>query len=227
MSSIKTRILEEVESSATDSDAAQKLITNFKSLLFHELSNSNPISWTRVNRMEEFAALTTEDFRRLSDRVNSEYLNTEHFSSIFRKCLRGISENPYQEKLEAFRGILINSAIRKDLSEEEKEYFLNLLDNLTVLHIRVLKFMMDPSRYMQTDAITGDLIEDRISGALRAAIPNISLEIIQSAFNDLYQRNLIKKMESLVSISKDGVLNISNGLMALGSTLIEFCTVPR
>jgi hypothetical protein len=44
---------------------------------------------------------------------------------MFEQSFRAVAEHPQKEKLEAFRGILVNSATRKAYIEEEKEYFLN------------------------------------------------------------------------------------------------------
>jgi len=46
---------------------------------------------------------------------------------MFEKCFRGVAENYRTEKLEAFRGILVNSAIGFNASQEEREYFVNLV----------------------------------------------------------------------------------------------------
>ena len=82
---------------------------------------------------------------RLADQVDAEYIRTDDFAFMFEKCFRGAAENPQEEKITAFRGILVNSALRKDYSEEEKEYFVNLVNSLSALHIRILRFLHTPT----------------------------------------------------------------------------------
>jgi hypothetical protein len=43
------------------------------------------------------------------------------------------------EKLDALRNILLNSMFRTDIEQEVKEYLLNVVENLTNLHIRLVR----------------------------------------------------------------------------------------
>src|ERR1700690_4440528 len=99
------------------------------------------IPTTKANRLEEFAEQVAKDLYHLRDSVNAAYLQTDDFAFMFEQSFRAVAEHPQKEKLEAFRGILVNSATIKGYTEEEKEYFLNLAMNLSTLHIRILKFM--------------------------------------------------------------------------------------
>ena len=111
------------------------------------------IPTARAKRLEQFAETIANDLYRLRDRVVEEYLHTDDFAYMFEKCFRAAAENPQQEKLEAFRGILVNSAIPDDLSGEEKEFFLNLAINLSTIHIRILRFMATPEHYLNAAGI--------------------------------------------------------------------------
>jgi hypothetical protein len=71
----------------------------------------------RFQRLEKFAEQVAEDLLELSDRIDESYIKTDDFAFMFEKCFRGVAENPQKEKMNAFRGILINSAVRKDYSE--------------------------------------------------------------------------------------------------------------
>ena len=65
----------------------------------------------RFRRLEDFAERVAEDLGRLGDRVNEADLQTDEFAFIFERAFRGATENYQREKLEAFRGILVNAAI--------------------------------------------------------------------------------------------------------------------
>src|ERR1044071_6781967 len=81
---------------------------------------------SRLRRLEDFANQTAKDLKNHADEIDETYLKTDDFAFMFEKCFRGAAENPQSEKLNAFRGILVNSTIRTDIAEEEKEYFLNM-----------------------------------------------------------------------------------------------------
>lgn len=148
------------------------------------------IPHARAQRLEQFAEQIADDFRRLQDEVHAEYLQTDDFAFMFEKCFRATAENPQREKLEAFRGILVNSAIRNDLAEEEKEYFLNLAMNLSTLHIRMLRFMATPEEYLDATGVQPSSIQGGFTEFLPVAIPGIRLQVIQAYKNFLFQNPL-------------------------------------
>ena len=55
---------------------------------------------------------------------HTDYIQSDEYACLFEQCFRGAAENYQREKIEAFRGILVNSPIRTDIGQEEKEYFL-------------------------------------------------------------------------------------------------------
>lgn len=190
---------------------------------------SDYIPTARAQRLEDFAETIAADMLRLQNQVEEEYLNTGDFAFMFEKSFRGVAENPQQEKIEAFRGILVNSAIRKDLNEEEKEYFLNLAQNLSVLHIRILKFMATPEVYLEVAGIPQEKIRGGFSNFFPVAIPGIQLEVIRSAFGDLYRYGLINTDQSIFGTmtSGQGLRLLRGRVSSLGSRFIDFCTVPQ
>lgn len=83
---------------------------------------SDYIPSARFQSLENFAEQIAEDLLKLSDCIDESYIKTDDFVFMFEKCFRGVAENYQKEKINAFRGILINSIIRKDYTQDEKEY---------------------------------------------------------------------------------------------------------
>jgi hypothetical protein len=186
------------------------------------------IPTSRLVRLEEFAARIAKDLEILQDQVRGDYLLTDDFAFMFEKCFRGAAENWQTEKLDAFRGILINSAIKKDVPAEEQEYFVNLVNNLSVVHMRILKFMAYPQEHLRLIGISEDQIRGGFSTFFPIAIPGISLEIIRSAFEDLYRYGLITTDASIFSTmtSGEGLKLLGNRVSKLGKEFIGFCKSP-
>lgn len=65
----------------------------------------------KQKRLEEFVQDVAADLQALQDRVKEDTFFTEEFAFVFEKCFRGAAENYQDEKLKAFRGILINAAV--------------------------------------------------------------------------------------------------------------------
>jgi hypothetical protein len=182
----------------------------------------------RFQRLENFAEQIAEDLLKLSDRIDESYIKTDDFAFIFEKCFRGVAENPQNEKINAFRGILINSAVRKDYSEDEKDYFLTLLNTLSVLHIRILRFMAYPREYLRDSEIAERLIIGGFSDFFPVVIPGVQLSAIESAFGDLYQYGLITTDKGIfrTMTAGQGLHLLGNRVSDFGQRFIQFCVSP-
>lgn len=182
----------------------------------------------RFQRLEAFAQQIADDLLELSDRVNKSYIQTDDFAFLFEKSFRGVAENPQAEKINAFRGILINSAVRDDYSEEEKEYFITLVNAFSVLHIRILRFMAYPKRYLSDSGISENRITGGFSAFFQVAIPGVSSSVIESAFGDLHQYGLINTDKTIfhTMTSGQGLHLLGNRVSDFGHRFIQFCISP-
>lgn len=186
------------------------------------------IPTARFQRLEKFAEQIAEDLSKLADRVNESYIQTDNFAYLFEKSFRGVAENPQAEKINAFRGILINSAVHSDYSEEEKEYFITLVNTLSALHIRLIRFMAYPKNYLEDSGIPESRISGGFSSFFPVAIPGVNLAVIESAFGDLYQYGLINTDKSIfhTMTSGQGLHLLGNRVSDLGKRFIRFCISP-
>ena len=189
---------------------------------------SDYIPSSKFQRLEQFAKKIAEDLNTLQNQVDEAKIQTDEFAFLFENCFRGVAENYQNEKLEAFRGILINSAIGVNLSEDEKEYFLNLVNTLSVLHIRMLKFMANPIDYLRENNIATESIRGGFSQFFPIAIPGIALDVIESSFGDLHRYGLISTDKSIfhTMTSGQGIDLLGNRVTQLGANFINFCTTP-
>lgn len=187
------------------------------------------IPTAKAKRLEEFAEQVAEDLYRLQNSVNVEYLKTDDFAFMFEQSFRAVAEHPQQVKLEAFRGILVNSATIKGYSDEEKEYFLNLAMNLSTLHIRILKFMAMPEKYLKEEGIPKENISGSFGNFFPVAIPGVSLEVIRSAFGELNRYGFTNTSESIFGTvtAGQGLELLRGRVTELGNRFIRFCTAPK
>ena len=189
---------------------------------------SDYIPSSKFQRLEQFAEKIAQDLNKLQNQVDETKLQTDEFAYIFENCFRGVADNYQKEKIDAFRGILINSAIGSHLSEDEKQYFLNLINTLSVLHVRMLKFMARPIDYLNESNIPQEKIRGGFSDFFPIAIPGINIEVIQSAFGDLYRYGLISTDKTIFNTmtSGQGLHLLGNRVSPLGKNFIDFCTAP-
>ncbi|MFT5719991.1 MAG: hypothetical protein ACI9W6_000280 [Motiliproteus sp.] len=185
---------------------------------------------SKQSRIEDFAERVAVDLEALQDKVDESAIFTDNFAYTFEKCFRGAAENYQKEKLEAFRGILVNSAIGSDLPDDEKEYFINLVNTLSPLHMRLLKFTFSPVQYLNENSIPQESIRGGFSQFFPVAIPGVNVEVIKSAFGELYQYGFLSTDKSIFSTmtSGQGLDLLGNGsrVTELGKRFISFCTSP-
>lgn len=232
----KNSALQRIERIATGSSVAEAVLNIFKAILSTAPFTggiasliTDYIPSARQRRIEEFAEQVATDLKRLEGQVDQDYVRSGDFGFMFEKCFSGAAENPQKEKLEAFRAILVNSAIRTDLAEDEKEYFLNLANGLSVLHIRILRFLAAPEQYLQAIGIAANRLQGGFSEMFRTAIPGIELAVIKSAFGDLHQGGLVNTDKSIFATitSAQGVQLLGGRVSDLGRRFIDFCSVTR
>lgn len=100
------------------------------------------------NRQMERVISFLEDWahrlRSLETRVKTERINADDFGDLFFETLRLASREHQQEKLEAYRAILLNALVTADAVAGESEFFLSLVRELTGPHIQMLRVLYRP-----------------------------------------------------------------------------------
>jgi hypothetical protein len=184
---------------------------------------------SKIKRLEIFSEQLASDMSKLQNRVDQDRILSDEFAYIFEKCFKGVADNYQSEKLESFRGILLNTAVGTILSEDEKEFFLNLVSTLSVIHIRILNFMANPATYLEANHIPANIIQGGFSDFFPVAIPSADLDLIKSAFGDLYQYGLINTDKTIFTTmtSAQGLRLLGNRVSQLGTRFVAFITRPK
>lgn len=231
----QSKALSRIEHILTGSPVVETILNIFKAVLSTTpltggISSliTDYIPSSRFLRLEQFAERVAKDLKDVAARVDAGYVNTDEFAFIFERSFRGAAENYQREKLDAFRGILVNAAVRNDVKQEEKEYFLVLVNNLSVLHLRILRFMAEPRAYLVELQIDERRVHGGFSDMFGQVIPGIDPKIIESAFGDLYQLGLLTTDKTIfhTMTSAQGMQLLGNRVAELGHRFVEFCRSP-
>jgi hypothetical protein len=235
MSDEKNKIIKDIKEETRSTSAAEHILNIITATLASVPIGASIASLlkdyiptAKFKRIENFAHQIADDLKRLSDRVNNDYILKDEFAYMFEQAFRGVAENYQKEKIEAFRGILLNSAIRQDVEQEEKEFFLSLANNLSVLHIKILKFLASPGDYIKEQEIDPNSIQGGFSDIFRKLMPELDVSIIELAFGDLYKQGLINTdMPIFHTMTAAGGLHlVGDRVKELGKKFIEFCKAP-
>ena len=89
-------------------------------------------------RRTDFLKQLEIDFNKLPYEIINSLESNECFYSIFLKVLSQVTYEHKTEKINAFRNILINSTLITDIEFNEVEYFIKLINSLSIDQIKIL-----------------------------------------------------------------------------------------
>lgn len=131
--------------------------------------------------------------------VQSDVANLkESFWSTLFDAIQIALRTHQQEKLDALTNAVVNAAGSTAPDDDMQHIFVNMVDELTPLHLRLLTFLLHPERFgmdvqelRRLHAINPsnpravwDTIEQRVA-------PRIRRDVIQLCFNDMVNRGLL------------------------------------
>ncbi|WP_339108779.1 hypothetical protein [Thioclava sp. GXIMD4216] len=183
----------------------------------------------KEKRLKDFVQGIACDLQALENRIDEKTIRTDEFAFVLERCFRGAAENYQMEKLQAFRGILINSAVGSKVSSDEREYYLNLVERLSALHLRILAFLSDPKTYLFAYEIPEGQLRGGLSSFMPVALPGVGIESIKGAFGDLYQLGFLNTDKSIfhTMTASQGLDLLGDRLTAAGHRFVAFCKSPH
>jgi hypothetical protein len=155
----------------------------------------------------------SKDLQRLSKRITPEHLASDEFSSVFIKAFRRAMEEHLEEKLEAFRYIILNAAISNSSEFDEQTLFLRLVSDLTVDQIRILKLLQ------RKDKIHKDT--EGLFKVMKKTWPDADPDYLMACVTELLRSNLVS------SNPKDRQKQGQHFLTGLGKRFVAYISRPK
>ncbi len=155
-----------------------------------------------------------EKLRKLEEenRITLTDLQTnESFIDIIIQTTSNVLKTRNKSKHEYYKNILINSVLKNDIDESETHIFINLIDTLTVWHIKILNLFHTPEEWLNIKS--EKQVEYYKIGAYTKIIENNFPELIGKrdfsvlAFHDLERAGLLFKNQMTNIISPSGLIN--------------------
>ena len=175
------------------------------------------IATKKEERIIKFMEETVQAIAQVNDRIDQEKLKTDHYAFIFEECLRGAARHHQKEKIDCYKAILVNAALPSTLSDDEQEYFLNLVNTLSPVHIRLIAALNEARKIPQGGG--------RESGfKLRTYLGNTSGDILMSAAAELYQLQFTNTEPRSIPFDAD-MSRVDGRLTPIAIKFIEFCAL--
>ena len=154
----------------------------------------------KEKRVLEFINGLREDLHNFSDRVNAEFVSKEDFLDIFEQTARKIVMTRQEAKRTAFRHILSNAILSSDVSYDEVEEFLSLVERFREEHIFLLSILQNPVKY---DEETGNRVGK--GGGMATSISQIMGQLLPD-----WTENLILEVATVLENNERLVQNITS-----------------
>jgi len=116
------------------------------------------------------------------------------FISIIMHASNLAIKNHQEEKIEALRNAVLHSALATNLEENTQFIFLNYIDFLTPLHLKILKYFENPEKWLAEREITTNIIQASPSKFLELGIPELKnrRETYDLMVDDLHIKGLVR-----------------------------------
>lgn len=164
----------------------------------------------KEKRLVAFVEELGVEIDKVKDQIKKDVVNTDNFAFVFERTFRGAIESYQKEKIDLYKAIFINSLTDKlNLNDEEKEIFLNLANDLTVRHVKIMDILLKNN--------SGDLVQ-----VVQSSFSDYDQESIFYIMDDLRNKGLVHQKGTLY----DGSLsNNFNQLSEMGKRFVEFITL--
>ncbi|OGJ61492.1 hypothetical protein A3C37_04175 [Candidatus Peribacteria bacterium RIFCSPHIGHO2_02_FULL_53_20] len=218
-----TRTIEVVRSDIKNRSTVEHLINLFKATLsvvpiggaFASLIDDY-IPTRKTQRIECFLEEVAAKLVELQEEIEEQRIVGDHFAFVFEQCVRGVSFCPQKEKIECYKAILINAAMPSEDTDEQQEYFLNLVNTLSPIHIRLLGALHAAMKVPQNGPECGQTI--------RTMLGEVDGDIIMSAAAELYQLQFTNTQPTSMPFTAD-LSRVGGRLRPIARKFIEFCTL--
>ena len=190
---------------------------------------SDYIPKSRERRTLEFLQQVAQDIENAKERINNDYIRSEEFEYLFQKAWRVAIENYQKEKIEGFRAILINSALGKEASPEDKDLFINILNDLTGYHFQMLKVFQNPIDWNTKNGnmVQGASYMTSLNQIFNQCFPGWGDDRLVFILDDLFNKKLctISSDRLKTMTTGGGIEKLNHALTSFGRRFIDYVTL--
>lgn len=185
---------------------------------------------SREKRTIDFLTKVAEDLESLKAQIDTNYIKSEEFEYLFQKAWKVAVEHYQEEKIEGFRAILLNSAIGKEATGDDRDLFINILNELTGYHFEMLKVFKNPIEWNKknNNKVKGGSMMVSLNQILRECFPEWDEERIVIILDDLYNKKLCTIASDRIKtmMTGGGIEKLNNALTPFGKRFIDYITMP-
>lgn len=189
---------------------------------------SSPLERRKEAWLQQLASVVEEVQVRTADLTPEKLAQNDVFVTVAMQATQVALRNHQQDKLDALRNAVLNSALPNSLEEDEQLIFVRLIDQLTPRHLRVLALLNDPPRWMERSGMANPgWGAGGVSTVLEYCLPEFrgQRDFYDQIVRDLQTEGLLGQGQILhVTMTGRGMLE--SRTTARGKRFIRYITAP-
>ncbi|MEI7685086.1 MAG: alpha/beta hydrolase [Planctomycetota bacterium] len=180
-------------------------------------------------RRQEWMEAVAQGLRDLEERqkcVIDDLASNDVFIDTVMAASQAAIRSSQQEKREALKNAVLNAALPSPPDELRQQMFVNLVETLTVWHLRILRLFADPVCWFQEQQRQPPQHPNGLSDLLTAAYPELQKErgLYDQIGKDLFNRGLLGTEGFHSMMTGSGVF--AQRATELGEQFLKFITKP-
>jgi len=187
------------------------------------------VSERKNKRLNDFLFELATDLESVKGRIDSAIINCDDLENLVENIFSNVSESIYQEKIYAFRSILLNFVLSQGSNYNEAAEITELIHRWQDRHIIILKILSNPrTADRQMGNVVGDEVgfTTTIGRILKKLLPEWDDAQIERTWADLYKEGIVKSPNTNSGISDLGIKQLEYRLTEFGNKIVSYLTNP-
>lgn len=193
----------------------------------------------KTERLEMLITSLCDDLQRLEGQINQDYIKKSDCADILEKTIYAVVIERTEYKREAYKNILLNSIIAKNVDFDRTEKYMQLLSQMTGIDILLLKTFHNPQLVnKQNGNPIKDPFIDENGNMLRSYPVDYELhntlhnlwkfdkEDISDSLSFLFQNKLINKENYVIKTNGNPIDIFDNMLTIKGKRFVKYLITP-
>ena len=183
-------------------------------------------------RKEKWMITITEELEKLRDKTENfdvhSLCNNDLFISILNRASQLALSNHQEEKINALKNAVINTALNIDIDENEQMMFLLLIDAMTPWHIKIIFYFENPvRRFAENNLRPKEYVMGAPISLLQEFYPELKEreDFVKNIVSDLYNKGILTINDLNCSMSSSGMY--SSRLTEFGNRFLKFITLGK
>lgn len=188
-----------------------------------------PLEKRKQAWLEKLAGVVSELQEKVKGLTPEKLAENETFITVSLQASQIAIRNHQQEKLEALRNAVLNSALPNPLEEDQQIIFLRLIDQLTPWHLRIIALLDNPEKWMRRHTIANPgWGMGGVSTVLEHCFPELrsNREFYDQLVRELQTEGLVMQGQFLhITMTGHGMLESRTS--GMGKQFLKFISEPE